>query len=84
MPTVPLELWGHWGAPNPYKVCIILEALKVPYKTHLLELSEVKQESYIKLNPNGRLPTLRDPNTGVTLFEVSRSCAMVRPTRSTY
>jgi glutathione S-transferase len=72
MPMLPLILWGHWGAPNPYKVCIILEALKLPYKTHLLEFSEVKQESYIKLNPNGRLPTLQDPNTGVTLFEVSR------------
>lgn len=71
MPILPLTLWGHWGAPNPYKVCIILEALKLPYKTHLLEFSEAKQESYIKLNPNGRLPTLQDPNTGVTLFEVS-------------
>ena len=68
--TIPLELWGHWGAPNPFKVVIILEALRLPYNTHLLELSEVKQESYIKLNPNGRLPTLKDPNTGVTLFEV--------------
>jgi hypothetical protein len=68
---LPLTLWGHWGAPNPYKVCIVLEALKLPYKTHLLEFSEVKQESYIKINPNGRLPALQDPNTGVTLFEVS-------------
>lgn len=68
--TIPLELWGHWGAPNPFKVVTILEALRLPYNTHLLELSEVKQESYIKLNPNGRLPTLKDPNTDVTLFEV--------------
>jgi glutathione S-transferase len=70
MSMKPLELWGHWGAPNPYKVCIVVESLKLPYQTHELELSEVKQESYIKLNPNGRLPTLKDPNTGVTLFEV--------------
>lgn len=77
MAMLPLTLWGHWGAPNPYKVCIILEALKLPYKTNLLEFSEVKQESYIKLNPNGRLPTLQDPNTGVTLFEVS-SCTISR------
>jgi glutathione S-transferase len=65
-------------------VCIILEALKLPYKTHLLEFSEVKQESYIKLNPNGRLPTLQDPNTGVTLFEVSRPsvvCVMTNGNR---
>lgn len=73
---LPLTLWGHWGAPNPYKVSIILEALKLPYKTNFLEFSEVKHKSYIKLNPNGRLPTLQDPNTGVTLFEVSRTCAV--------
>jgi glutathione S-transferase len=71
MSMKPLKLWGHWGAPNPYKVCIVLESLKLPYQIHELELSEVKQESYIELNPNGRLPTLEDPNRGVTLFEVS-------------
>jgi glutathione S-transferase len=70
MSIMPLELWGHWGAPNPFKVSIILESLELPYQIHELELSEVKQESYIKLNPNGRLPTLQDPNTGLTLFEV--------------
>lgn len=76
MPMLPLTLWGHWGAPNPYKVSIILEALKLPYKTNFLEFSEVKHKSYIKLNPNGRLPTLQDLNTGVTLFEVSRTHAV--------
>ena len=81
MSMLPLTLWGHWGAPNPYKVCIILEALKLPYKTHLLEFSEVKQESYIKINPNGRLPTLQDPNTGVTLFEVSYHSVVYSLTR---
>ena len=76
MAMLSLILWGHWGAPNSYKVCIILEALKLPYETNILEFSEVKQDSYIKLNPNGRLPTLQDPNTGVTLFEVS-SCTVL-------
>ena len=71
MSTIPLELWAHWGAPNPYKVCIVLETLKLPYTTHLLEFSEVKHDSYLKLNPNGRLPTLKDPNTNVTFWEVS-------------
>jgi glutathione S-transferase len=71
MSIKPLTLWGHWGAPNPFKVCIVLEALGLPYGTRLLELSDVKQESYVKLNPNGRLPTLQDPNTGLDLSEVS-------------
>lgn len=71
MSITPVELWAHWGAPNPWKVCMVLEALKVPYVLHFLEFSEVKQEFYVSLNPNGRLPTIKDPNTGLTLWEVS-------------
>ncbi|PON21930.1 URE2 [Trichoderma gamsii] len=69
MALQPIELWGHWGAPNPWKVCIILEELKLPYVIHQLEFSQVKEEHYVKLNPNGRLPTIKDPNTGITLWE---------------
>jgi glutathione S-transferase len=89
MSIKPLTLWGHWGAPNPFKVCMVLEALGLPYETCLLEFSEVKQESYVKLNPNGRLPTLQDPNTGLNLSEVSynttellRSCDDAKQVRS--
>lgn len=71
MPLKTLEIWGHWGAPNPWKVCMILETLELPYTTRLLELNEVKSESYLALTPNGRLPTLKDPNTGLLLWEVS-------------
>jgi glutathione S-transferase len=52
-------------------VCIILEELKLPYTIRQLEFSQVKEEHYVKLNPNGRLPTINDPNTGITLWEVS-------------
>lgn len=52
------------------KVCMILEELKLPYTIHELEFSQVKEEHYVKLNPNGRLPTIKDPNTGITLWEV--------------
>ncbi|KAH8891517.1 glutathione S-transferase [Thozetella sp. PMI_491] len=69
MPTKPIEVWGHWGAPNPWKVCMILEELGLPYTIHPMEFSEVKGEAYTKLNPNGRLPTIKDPNTGITLWE---------------
>ncbi|KAH8196703.1 hypothetical protein TruAng_009132 [Truncatella angustata] len=64
-----IELWGHWGAPNPWKVAMVLEELKLPYHIMKLELSEVKSQPYLKLNPNGRLPTIVDPNTGITLWE---------------
>lgn len=49
---------------------MVLEELNLPYKMNQLEFSEVKTESYLKLTPNGRLPTLKDPNTGITLWEV--------------
>ncbi|EED20528.1 AAR2 family protein [Talaromyces stipitatus ATCC 10500] len=65
-----LELWGHWGPQiHGEKVCMILEELSLPYKIHYLEFSEVKNESYLQITPNGRLPALKDPNTWITLWE---------------
>lgn len=32
-------------------------------------MSELKQPPYEKINPNGRLPEIEDPNTGITLWE---------------
>ncbi|KUL84017.1 hypothetical protein ZTR_07147 [Talaromyces verruculosus] len=64
-----LELWGHWGAPNPWKVAMVMEELSLPYKINYLELNETKSPSYLEVTPNGRLPTLKDPNTGITLWE---------------
>lgn len=29
----------------------------------------IKQEPFISLNPNGRVPVIKDPNTGITLWE---------------
>lgn len=76
MSIAPIKIWGHWGAPNPYKVCMVLEALGLPYDIHLLEFSEVKQETYLKITPNGRLPTIQDPNTGLILWEVNQALLM--------
>ena len=53
------------------KVCIILKELDIPYDYKIVEFSEVKQEPYTSINPNGRLPAIEDPNTGVKLWEVS-------------
>ena len=52
------------------KVAIILAELNIPYDWKELEFSEVKNPSYTKVNPNGRLPAIEDPNTGITLWEV--------------
>jgi glutathione S-transferase len=65
----PITLYGHWGAPNPWKVRLILDTLSLPYDCHLLEFNETKTPSYLALTPNGRLPCIVDPNTDITLWE---------------
>ncbi|KAI0594970.1 URE2 protein [Biscogniauxia sp. FL1348] len=65
----PITLYGHQLAPNPWKVVIILEALGVPYKHVYINFAEVKKEPFVSVNPNGRVPAIEDPNTGLTLWE---------------
>ncbi|CRG82878.1 hypothetical protein PISL3812_00224 [Talaromyces islandicus] len=72
MSLKPLILWtlqGHAGSPNPWKVLMILEELKVPYEAKSVALSDLKKEPYESVNPNGRVPALEDPNTGITIWE---------------
>ncbi|PSD78967.1 hypothetical protein C7G52_19095, partial [Acinetobacter baumannii] len=54
---------------NPWNVVQILEELDLPYNHIFVDMSTVKQEPYTKINPNGRLPAIEDPNTGITLWE---------------
>lgn len=69
--TKPIKLYTYTGrGPNPPKVAIILEELGLPYKCEYLERGELKQEPFLSVNPNGRIPAIEDPNTGVTIWEV--------------
>ncbi|EXJ61827.1 glutathione S-transferase [Cladophialophora yegresii CBS 114405] len=65
----PIVLYGHGPTPNPRKVQIILEELDLPYTVKDVELSELKQAPFTNINPNGRLPAIEDPNTGISLWE---------------
>lgn len=65
----PIILYSHSHGPNPWKVALILEELDIPYETKFLRFAEIKQEPYALLNPNGRLPSIVDPNTGIKLWE---------------
>ncbi|TVY35372.1 Glutathione S-transferase-like protein [Lachnellula subtilissima] len=65
----PITLYSHAKGPNPWKVAIILEELNIPYEPKFLDVVEMKKEPYLKICPNGRVPTIEDPNTGITLFE---------------
>ncbi|KAI1608789.1 glutathione S-transferase [Exophiala viscosa] len=64
----PIKLYGAHGA-NPPKVAIILEELGLPFEIIHIPLSDVKSPDYVALNPNGRLPTIQDPNLDITIWE---------------
>ena len=74
MSLKPITLWSHKGGPNPWKVSMILEELKLPFTLKILEAPDMKKEPYESINPNGRVPAIEDPNTGITLWE---SCAII-------
>ncbi|KAG9518361.1 hypothetical protein KCU93_g8428, partial [Aureobasidium melanogenum] len=65
----PICVWAHWGGPNPWKVRMILEELELPHQVNVLTFNEAKEPRYLELNPNGRLPTIEDPSTGITIWE---------------
>ena len=69
MSLKPITLWGHDSGPNAWKVAIILEELNVPYTFKFIEFPDMKKEPYESINPNGRVPAIEDPNTGITLWE---------------
>jgi glutathione S-transferase len=64
----PITVWGQ-GGPNPPKVAIILSELSLPHTIIPLPFSSVKSPEYTAINPNGRLPSIQDPNTDITLWE---------------
>ncbi|MEC3948100.1 glutathione S-transferase family protein [Sphingobium sp. HWE2-09] len=58
--------------PNGWKVSILLEELGIPYKVTPIALTDLvqKQDWYVALNPNGRIPTLVDHDAdGFAIFE---------------
>jgi glutathione S-transferase len=48
--------------PNGWKASIVLEELAMPYEVRVVNLltGEQKKPEYLKLNPNGRIPTIVD------------------------
>ncbi len=52
--------------PNGWKASIMLEEIGLPYTVKPIRLGQLeqKQEWYLKLNPNGRIPTIVDHDEG--------------------
>jgi GST-like protein len=52
------------NTPNGQKVSICLEEMGVPYEAHTINITKGDQHDpdYMKLNPNGKIPSLIDPH----------------------
>lgn len=50
------------ATPNGYKISIALEELELPYELRVVDLAvgEQKEDWFLRLNPNGRIPVLVD------------------------
>ncbi|KAI3403183.1 hypothetical protein KGF56_004072 [Candida oxycetoniae] len=61
--TLPIKLYT-FGTPNGHKISIFLEVLKLAYTVEKVDITkgESKKDWFVKLNPNGRIPVIVDPN----------------------
>jgi glutathione S-transferase len=52
--------------PNGWKASVTLEELEIPYAVHTVNLmaGDQKTPEYLRLNPNGRIPTIVDRDAG--------------------
>jgi GST-like protein len=60
------------ATPNGWKISIALEEMALPYSLRLLTLSKLEQkdEWFLKINPNGRIPAIVDhDNDDFAVFE---------------
>jgi glutathione S-transferase len=60
------------ATPNGWKASITLEEVGLPYKVRRIDFNKKEQKEpwYLKINPNGRIPTIVDhDNGGFAVFE---------------
>ncbi len=60
------------ATPNGHKISVMLEEVGLAYQTHPINLGkrEQKQDWFLKLNPNGRIPVIVDREEGdLPVFE---------------
>jgi len=58
-----IELYT-WSTPNGRKVSIMLEECALPYNVHKINIGTNREQfapEYLKINPNGKIPSIVDP-----------------------
>ena len=58
-----IELYT-WSTPNGRKVSIMLEECGLPYNVHKINIGTNTEQftpEYLKINPNGKIPSIVDP-----------------------
>lgn len=68
-PGQPLELWSFEASPYCRLVRETLCSLEIPYLLHNVAKGSPAREAFVRLSGRMQVPWLRDPNTGVDLFE---------------
>jgi len=65
-----IDLWT-WSTPNGRKVSILLEELGLPYRANAVDITRGEQQApgFLAVSPNGKIPAIRDPETGMALME---------------
>jgi GST-like protein len=65
-----------WSTPNGRKVSIMLEECALPYRVHKINIGTNAEQftpEYLKINPNGKIPAIVDPDgpdgKPISLFE---------------
>ena len=59
-----IELYT-WSTPNGRKVSIMLEECGLPYNVHKINIGTNAEQftpEYLKINPNGKIPSIVDPD----------------------
>jgi GST-like protein len=54
-----------WSTPNGRKVSIMLEECALPYRVHKINIGTNTEQftpEYLKINPNGKIPSIVDPD----------------------
>ena len=58
----PIELY-YWPTPNGWKIAIMLEECKLPYRVHYVDITRGDQfdPAFLRIAPNNRMPAIVDP-----------------------